>query len=102
VEYRQLEPRRQGVCYKGQSWRSDPSPWRSPEDREWIPDIGRLECAFAFDRALKIFPLEGSFSVEPTVKSLLIVKRLWILKDIGYFKGIELLICKDCGTFNVI
>jgi hypothetical protein len=23
VEYRQLEPRRQGVCYKGQGWRSD-------------------------------------------------------------------------------
>jgi hypothetical protein len=39
--------------------------------------------------------------VDPTVKRLLIVKRLWILKDIGYFKGIELLICKDCGTLKL-
>ena len=37
VEYRQLEPRRQAVCYKGQSWKSDPSPWRSPEDHELDP-----------------------------------------------------------------
>ena len=34
MEYRQLELRRQGMCYKGQSWRSDPSPWKSPEDLE--------------------------------------------------------------------
>jgi hypothetical protein len=87
VEYRQLEPRRQGMCYKGQSWRSDPSPWRSLEDIEWILDIGWLEfdSAFDCDCALILFPLEGSILVEPTVK------RLWILKDIGYFKGIELL-----------
>jgi hypothetical protein len=32
VEYRQPKPRRQSVCYKWQSWRSDPSPWRSPEE----------------------------------------------------------------------
>jgi hypothetical protein len=29
VEYGQLESRRQCVCYKGQSWRSNPSPRRS-------------------------------------------------------------------------
>ena len=47
---------------------------------------------------------EESILVEPTVKRLLIVKRLWILKEIGYFKGIEILvrICKDYGTFKVI
>jgi hypothetical protein len=27
---------------------------------------------------------------DPTDKRLLIVKRLWILKDTGYFKRIEL------------
>ena len=37
VEYRQLEPRRQCVCYKGHGWRSDPSTWRSLEDRELDP-----------------------------------------------------------------
>ena len=37
VEYRQLDPRRQRVCYKVQGWRSDPSPWRSPEDRDLDP-----------------------------------------------------------------
>ena len=36
VEYRQLEPRRQAVCYKGQIWRS---PWRSTEEWLWFPDI---------------------------------------------------------------
>ena len=25
------------MCYKGPGWRSDPSPWRSPEDRELDP-----------------------------------------------------------------
>jgi hypothetical protein len=25
------------ACYKGYGWRSDPSPWRSPEDRELDP-----------------------------------------------------------------
>jgi hypothetical protein len=45
---------------------------------------------------------EENILVDPTVKKLLIVKRLWILKDIGYFKRIELLICKDCGTFKVV
>jgi hypothetical protein len=49
VEYRWLDPRRQCVCYKEHGWRSDPSPWRSPEDRvSWIPDIGRLEIDFCF------------------------------------------------------
>jgi hypothetical protein len=44
----------------------------------WIPDIGQLEFDFAFhcDCALMLFPLEGSILVEPTVKRLLIVKRL--------------------------
>jgi hypothetical protein len=32
--------------------------------------------------------LSSSETVDPTVKRLLIVKRLWILKDIGYFKRI--------------
>jgi hypothetical protein len=61
VEYRQLEPRRQGVGYKGQSWRSDSSPWRNPEDHERIPAIELLEFDFAFDCdcALIFFPLEG-------------------------------------------
>jgi hypothetical protein len=74
VEYRHLEPRGQGVCYKGQSWRSDPSHWRNPEDHEWIPDIGQLEFDFAFHCvfALMLSPLEGSILVEPTVKRLLI------------------------------
>jgi hypothetical protein len=45
---------------------------------------------------------EENISVDPTVKRLLIVKRLWILKDTGYFERIELLICKDYGTFKVI
>jgi hypothetical protein len=45
---------------------------------------------------------EENILVDPTVKRLLIVKRLWILKDTGYFKMIELLICKDCGTFKVV
>jgi hypothetical protein len=45
---------------------------------------------------------EESILVDPTVKRHLIVKTIWILKDIRYFKGIELLICKDCGTFKVI
>ena len=40
--------------------------------------------------------------MDPTIKRLLIVKRLLILKDVGYFKRIELLICKDCETFKVI
>jgi hypothetical protein len=45
---------------------------------------------------------EENILVDPTVKRLLIVKRLWILKDIGYFKRIEILICKGCGTFKVV
>ena len=37
VEYRHLEPRGRCMCYKGHGWRSDPSPWGSPEDRELDP-----------------------------------------------------------------
>lgn len=61
LEYRQLEPKRQGVCYKGQNWRCDLSPWRSLEDCECISDIGWLEFDFIFysDCALIFFPLEG-------------------------------------------
>jgi hypothetical protein len=61
VEYRQLEPSRQGVCYKGWSWRSEPSPRRSLEDHEWILDTGQLELDFDFDCdcVLRFFPLEG-------------------------------------------
>jgi hypothetical protein len=88
------------VCAtKCRAGRSDSSPWRSPEDHEWLPDIGQLEFDFAFDCdcALMFFPLKGSILVESTVK------RLWILKEIGYFKEIEILrICKDCGIFKVI
>jgi hypothetical protein len=49
VEYRLLQPRRKSVCYKGQSWRSDPSPWGILEDYEWIGDIRLLEFDFFFD-----------------------------------------------------
>jgi hypothetical protein len=45
---------------------------------------------------------EENVLVDPTVKRLVIVKSLWILKDTGYFKRIELLICIDCGTFKVV
>ena len=50
-----------------------------------------LSFAFDCDCAL-IFSLlkEASILVEPTVKRLWIFKRLWILIDIGNFKGIEL------------
>jgi hypothetical protein len=45
-----------------------------------------LIFAFDCDCALIFFPLEEeSILVEPTVKRLLIVKRLWILNDIGHF-----------------
>ena len=59
VEYGELEPGGQGVCCKGQSWRSDSSLWRSLEDCGCIPDIGRLEFDFAFncDCALMFSPL---------------------------------------------
>jgi hypothetical protein len=43
------------------------------------------------------FPLEGN-----KYFSGFHCKRLWILKDIGYFKSIELLICKVCGAFKVV
>jgi hypothetical protein len=44
----------------------------------WIPDIARLEFDFDFDCdcVLIFFPLEESILVEPTVKGLLVVKRL--------------------------
>jgi hypothetical protein len=45
---------------------------------------------------------EENILVDPTVKRLLIMKDFGFLKDIGYFKRIELLIRKDCGTFKVI
>jgi hypothetical protein len=81
------------VCYKGHGWRSDPSPWRSPENRELDPRhwmVRDLIFAFDCDCALILSLLkEESILVEPTVKRLLIVKRLWILKDIGHFKGID-------------
>jgi hypothetical protein len=42
---------------------------------------------------------EETTLVEPTVKRLLIVKRLWVLKEMD----IEILrICKDCRTFKFI
>ena len=49
------------------------------------------------------FPLEGNkyFSGFHS-KETFNCKRLWILKDIGYFKSIELLICKVCGAFKVV
>jgi hypothetical protein len=53
-------------------------------------DGWRLILAFDCDCAL-IFSLlkEETILVEPTIKRLLIVKRFWILKDIGQFKGID-------------
>jgi hypothetical protein len=71
------------VCYKEQSWRSDPRPWKNPEDRERIPDIGQLEFDLAFhcDCAMMLLPLEGSILVEPRVKRLLIVKTLDFKRD---------------------
>jgi hypothetical protein len=38
---------------------------------------------------------EESILVEFTAKRLWNAKRLWILKEIRYFKGIEILICKN-------
>ena len=81
------------MCYKGHGWRSDPSPWRSPEDREWIPDIRQLEFDFTFDCdcALKFSLLKGeTVLVEPTVKRLLIVKRLWILEEMDILKRLKI------------
>ena len=42
---------------------------------------------------------EEGILVEPTVKRLNFKKTL-NFKDIGHFKVIELLICKDCGTLK--
>jgi hypothetical protein len=39
--------------------------------------------------ALMFFPLEGSILMDPTVKRLLIVKRLWILKILDLLKGLN-------------
>ena len=66
------------MCYKGQEWRSDPSPGGAQKIVSWIPDIARLEFDFDFDCdcVLIFFPLEESILVEPTVKGLLVVKRL--------------------------
>ena len=81
------------MCYKGHGWRSDPSPWRSPEDRELDPrhwTVGDLTFAFDCDCAL-IFSLlkEETVLVEPTVKRLLIVKRLWISKEMDILKRLK-------------
>jgi hypothetical protein len=88
VEYRQLEPRGQAVCYKGQSWRSDPSPWRSPEYCEWITDIGQLELDFAFDcdGVLIFFPLEVRkyFNGAHSSETLNCKKRLDVLKELKF------------------
>jgi hypothetical protein len=104
VEYRHLEPRGQAVCYKGQGWRSDPSSWRSPEDRELDPRhwaVGVLFLHLIVTVPWYFFLLKKeSILVEPTVKRFLIGKRLLILKDVGYFKRIELLIYTDCGIFK--
>ena len=59
----------------------------------WIPDIGRLEIdffAFDCDCAL-IFSLlkEETVLVEPTDKRLLIVKRLWILREVDILKRLK-------------
>ena len=62
MEWIQPEPRRQDVCAaEGRAGEMTQALWRSPEDREWIPDIGQLEFDFAFDCdcALIFFPLEG-------------------------------------------
>ena len=95
VEYRQLDPRRHVMCYKGQGWRSDQSPWSSPEDHELDRRHWTVGVWFYFWLLLcPNFSLlkEESIFMEPTVKRLLIGKRLQILKEIGYFKEIEILI----------
>jgi hypothetical protein len=96
-EYRQLDPRRQRVCYKGHGWRSDPSTWRSPENceldpRHWI--VGEW-----FLLLIVTVPWNFSLSKEESILVEPTFKRVWILKDIGHFKGIELLICKDFWDF---
>jgi hypothetical protein len=61
------------VCYKGQSWRGDPGPWRNPVDCELDPrhwTVGVYFFAFDCHCGLIFFPLEGSFLVKPTVKRL--------------------------------
>lgn len=67
-------------------------------------DGWRLTFAFDCDCALMFSLLkEEIILVEPTVKRLLIVKRLWIFKRDGYFKEVEILrLCKECETFKVI
>ena len=81
------------MCYKVQGWRSDPSPWRSPENRELDPRhwmVRDLIFAFDCDCALILSLLkEESILVEPTVKRLLIVKRLWILKEMDILKKLK-------------
>ena len=57
-----------------------------------------MEFDFAVDceYAMIIVHLEKeSILIEPIIKRLWTVKRLWILKDTGYFKGMELLIYKN-------
>jgi hypothetical protein len=69
VEDRQLEPRKQGVCYIGQSWRGDPSSSRSLEDPEWIQVIGWLETDFVLIVTLLVcFPHEEGILVEAQLR----------------------------------
>ena len=93
VEYRHLEPRKKSVCYKEQSWSSVPSLWRSPEDHEWIPDIGRLEFDFAFDCdcALTFFPLEGRkcFKWSPQLRDFEFLKDFGFQKILAIIKGLN-------------
>jgi hypothetical protein len=49
VEYRQLKPRRQGVCYKCRAGEVTQALGGAQKIVSWIPNIGRLESDFVFD-----------------------------------------------------
>jgi hypothetical protein len=67
------------------------------EAQKMVSWMDARRFAFDCDSDLIFFSLlkEESILAEPTVKRFLIVKRFWILKEIGYFKGIEILVCKN-------
>jgi hypothetical protein len=59
AEYWQLEPRKQGMCYKGQSWRSDPSPWRNPDFVSGSQTLDSWSLLLLLTVPWYFFPLEG-------------------------------------------
>ena len=58
----------------------------------WIPDIGWLEINFFDCDCALIFSLlkEETILVEPTVKRLLSVKLLWILKEMDILQRLKI------------